>query len=513
MILRKKLQLNAWLFIAMIAVAFSFSACRDDQFDEPPVTGDDPGLTVNMTLDSLKTIYRSQLTNYNVIPYIKIDNDWTIKATVIGDDKSGNLYKTMVVDDGTAGIAIKLDISNFYTDYPVGREVYIKLKGLTLSYYGGLVQIGGFKDTVNASPSLASIPASLVRNYIIGGTWGHTVTPYTVNFADLGADGKSASSYKWQSRLIKIEKVQFQSADAGQVWGNQPALGSVNRLLECCYSFSSSIGGVIVRTSGYADFANDLTPTNSGSIIGIYSVYSTDKQLTLRDPSDCLMDTARFTAGGCGAAPVPPPPAATMTTIANIRAQFTGTSTTVSGNYKITGVVISDATFQNLNSQNVVIQDATGGIVVRFDATHSFALGDSIVVNVTGQSLSEYNGLLQVGGTTNANVPLGYATKVGTGSITPRIVTAADLISNMGGNQSWESTLIKIVNVTFSTTTFTTTTNVTDATGTVLLYTDCSGTFQATFANAAIPAGTSLTAIVSEFNGLQLNVRSPSDVN
>jgi len=68
----------------------------------------------------------------------------------------------MIVDDGTAGIAIKLDISNYYTDYPVGREVYVKLKGLTLSYYGGLVQIGGFKDTVNASPSLASIPASLV---------------------------------------------------------------------------------------------------------------------------------------------------------------------------------------------------------------------------------------------------------------------------------------------------------------------------------------------------------------
>ena len=266
MILRKKIQFNAWLIISALALVFSFNACRDDQFDEPPITGEDPGLSVNMTLDSLKTIYKSQLTNYSSIPYIKIDNDWTIKATVIGDDKSGNLYKTMIVDDGTAGIAIKLDISNFYTDYPVGREVYVKLKGLTLRYYGGLVQIGGFKDTVNASPSLASIPAALVRNYIIGGTWGHTVTPFTVNFADLGADGKSAASYKWQSRLIKIEKVQFQSADAGQVWANQPALGSVNRFLECCYSFPSSIGGIIVRTSGYSDFANDLTPTTSGSI-------------------------------------------------------------------------------------------------------------------------------------------------------------------------------------------------------------------------------------------------------
>jgi hypothetical protein len=512
MILRKKIQFNAWLIISALALVFSFNACRDDQFDEPPMNGEDPGLNVNMTLDSLKTIYKSQLTNYSAIPYIKIDNDWTVKATVIGDDRSGNLYKTMVIDDGTAGIAIKLDLSNFYTDFPVGRQVYVKLKGLTLSYYGGLVQIGGFKDTVSATPSLESIPSALVRNYIIGSTWGNTVTPFTLNFADLGSDGKSAAAYKWQSRLIKIEKVQFQSADAGQVWANQPALGSVNRFLECCYSFPSSVGEIIVRTSGYSDFANDLTPTNSGSIIGIYSVYNSDKQLTLRDPSDCLMDTARFVSGACGGAPVPPPPAATMTTISNIRSQFTGSGTTVSGSYKITGVVISDATFQNLNSQNVVIQDATGGIVVRFDATHSFALGDSIVVNVTGQSLSEYNGLLQVGGT-SPSVPLAYGTKVGTGTITPRVVTAADLIANMAGTESWESTLIKINNATFSTTTFTTATNVVDATGTILLYTDCSGTFQATFANAAIPAGTSITAIVSEFNGLQLNARSPNDVN
>ena len=508
MILRKKIQFNAWLIISALALVFSFNACRDDQFDEPPITGEDPGLSVNMTLDSLKTIYKSQLTNYSSIPYIKIDNDWTIKATVIGDDKSGNLYKTMIVDDGTAGIAIKLDISNYYTDYPVGREVYVKLKGLTLSYYGGLVQIGGFKDTVNASPSLASIPAALVRNYIIGGTWGHTVTPFTVNFADLGADGKSAAAYKWQSRLIKIEKVQFQSADAGQVWANQPALGSVNRFLECCYSFPSSIGGIIVRTSGYSDFANDLTPTNSGSIIGIYSVYNTDKQLTLRDPSDCLMDTARFTSGACGSAPVPPPPAATLTTIANIRSQFTGSATSVNGNYKITGIVISDASTNNLNSFNVVIQDGTAGIVVRFDAAHSFALGDSIVVNVTGQSLSEYNGLLQVGGT-SPSVPIAYGTKVGTGTISPRIVTVADLASNMSGTQSWESTLVKITNVTFSTTTFTTTTSVSDGTGTVTLYTRTA----ATFSGAAIPAGTSITALVSEFNGVQLNARSASDIN
>ena len=83
MILRKKIQFNAWLIISALALVFSFNACRDDQFDEPPITGEDPGLNVNMTLDSLKTIYKSQLTNYSSIPYIKIDNDWTIKQRLL----------------------------------------------------------------------------------------------------------------------------------------------------------------------------------------------------------------------------------------------------------------------------------------------------------------------------------------------------------------------------------------------------------------------------------------------
>ena len=120
MILIKKLKFNAWLILAALTIAFSFNACRDDQFDEPPITGEDPGLTVNMTIDSIKSIYSSQLRNYSAIPYIKIDNDWTIKATVIGDDKSGNLC------DWTGDEAVKL---------------VVKLKGLTVQPLAGVVRL------------------------------------------------------------------------------------------------------------------------------------------------------------------------------------------------------------------------------------------------------------------------------------------------------------------------------------------------------------------------------------
>lgn len=490
MILRNYIRFNAWSIIMVLFLAFSLSSCRDDNFDEPPINGVDPALTVNMTIDSLKRFYQDTVINKNAIP--KIDKDWVISGIVTADDKSGNYYKTLVMDDGTAGIAVRLDQSNFNTDFPVGRKIYIKLKGMVIGDYGNLIQLGGFKDTSSVPYSVAAIPASLIRNYIVGGTWGHEVVPYSVTASDLN------NTFKWQNRLIKLDNVQFITADTAATWADQVALISVNRTLTDCYG-----NQMLVRTSGYSSFAGHYTPTGSGPMTAIFSVFVSDKQLILRDESDVDMFGARFVVGTC------PPPPATLATIADIRNQYQGASTGVAGALKIRGVVISDIGGNNLDSKNCVIQDGTAGIIVRFTAAHSFALGDSIEVNVSGQTLSEFNGLLEVGGS-SPSVPLGNATLLGTGTITPRLVTVNDVVANMSGaSDTWESTLIQITGVTFSTSTFGTTTNVTDGTGSVLLYTRS----QATFSAAAIPSGaTSVTAIVSDFNGLQLSLRNTSDV-
>lgn len=54
------------------------------------------------------------------------------------------------------------------------------------------------------------------------------------------------------------------------------------------------------------------------------------------------------------------------------------------------------------------MQDASGGITVRFDANHSFSTGDEISVNVGGQDTQEFDGLLQVN-----KVPIANGTKSG----------------------------------------------------------------------------------------------------
>ena len=88
-----------YLFACLILI----TSCKKKEFDEPPANGQDPSLTVNLSIDSLKIKY------YNSGQCDTIKDDVIIAGTVIADDKSGNFYKTVVIQDSTAGISIRID--------------------------------------------------------------------------------------------------------------------------------------------------------------------------------------------------------------------------------------------------------------------------------------------------------------------------------------------------------------------------------------------------------------------
>lgn len=475
----------------VLFLALSFSACRTKDFDAPPGTGQDPvGVNANISIKALKDwYYNKNLTN------VTIDSDLVISGVVNADDKSGNYYKTMVIEDATGGIAIRIDVSNFYTNYGIGRRVFVKLKGMAIGSYSNLIQLGSYIDSSSVPYSVGPIPSPLVGKYLFPGQWGITLTPTVLDI------GQLADTRKWQNRLVEIPNVQFLETDTSQIWADQIGLISINRTVEDCYNKN-----MIIRTSGYAHFASQLTPSGSGNLVGIMSVYGTTGQFIIRDVTDAQFTGGRFVVGTC---PLPP---TTLANIIDIRSQYSGAATVVAGNLKIRGVVISDAANGNINSSNCVIQDGTGGIVVRFSAPHPFLLGDSLEINITSQTLSEYKGWLEIGGTT-PSVPLAYATKLGTGTITPHLVTIADLNANMSGTtDTWESTLVQIQNATITGTgaTYSGNTTVTDATGNLLMYTATAASFSTT---PFLTGPRTITAIVSDYTtGVQLLMRNAADV-
>jgi len=459
----------------VICACITIVSCNK-KFDEPPVY-EPPTITPDLTIADLKAMHVNG-------QFEQISEDKTIGGVVIADDRSGQFYKTIVIQDETGGISVKLDAYDLYTSYPVGRMVYIKVKGLYLGDYNKLIQLGGGIDNTSTSPRLDEIPSVLIEDYLIKGTLDNVITPKVVSVDELNDD--------YQNMLIQLDDYQFAAADTSKTFA-KPDLSSsaVNFTLEGCSDKS-----IILRNSSYADFAGYSVPNGNGSIIAVYTVFGTTKQLNIRDSSDVKFYNARCGAGGNGS----------VVSIATIKSFYNGDDV-VLGSYKIGGIVISDAAAGNIGKGNIVLQDGDEGIKLYFGSsapTTNFNIGDSIVVDVTGGTLKEYNGAMEISISSSA-LPSGA---VATGkTVTPKELTTAQITAQLPGI---EYTLVTVKDATVPSGTFSGNKTLTDASGSMTLYTSSS----ATFAGDALPTTVkTYTGYCSMFNSTaELMLRNTSDI-
>ncbi len=469
--------------------AFVITSCNK-KFDEPPVYTD-PGVTANTTIKQLRALS----TGYGV--FNEITTDIIISGQVVANDKSGNIYKEIYIQDTTAGIALQLDATGLYNSYPLGREVFVVCKGLYVANESGMIKLC-VRAVINGAPSVSGIPGILIDNYVKRGKLGTPPAPKVVTIAQLNND--------FQSMLIQLENYQVTSADMGKTFADTSTSKATQNInTQSCAGASSNI---IVRTSGYANFAGQRLPQGNGTLTAIYTVFASNagfnsnptKQLIIRDTSDM-----KFYGSRCGQGPT------TLINTADVRALYTGSAVAAPANRRITGIVISDRVGANVQTQNLVLQQGNGlaGVVVRFEAAHSFNVGDSIDVNITGATIDKFSGVTQV-----ATLPLANATLISSGkTITPRVTTNALINTNI---DTWESTLVTLSNVTITAGVSGTwgsngSTTITDASGTITHFTRSGATFQ----NTAYPTGTvtTLTAIVSRFNTTnQIGIRNLTDI-
>ena len=188
---------------------------------------------------------------------------------------------------------------------------------------------------------------------------------------------------------------------------------------------------------------------------------------------------------------------------------FAAGTTTIPGGIHIKATVTSDYTTNALATGNIIFQDATAGICIRFTSTPNYTLGTQVDLNVGGLSLSEHYGWLQINNAAAGTIISGLP------SITPTEITLADATANF---EKYESMLIKVVNVTINNGTATTygassgKLTISDGTtpNSIVLYTRSA----ATFASSSTPTTpVSITGILTQFNSdKQLQIRNLSDV-
>jgi hypothetical protein len=280
--------------LAIVVISVAISSCVKDKFDAPPaLTNADPSnIQRTMSLHDFKAKYTNRLTVnvYDSIRPTLITDSIILSGIVNGDDKSGAFYKQIVFQDETGGMQIKVDATGLFNDYPVGRRVFIKCKGLYLYYYLGSLELGSYIDTTGSQPSLGGIPAPLIPKFIVKGSSGNVLTPQRYTIAQLNA----ANQQDQQSTLIRIDSIEFTPPDTALTYADpyNKAYGNINFVDKFRYSS-------VLRTSGYADFAAIPVPNNSGTLIGVFTIYAksngtTVNQINIRDTSDVQFNSPRF---------------------------------------------------------------------------------------------------------------------------------------------------------------------------------------------------------------------------
>ena len=211
-----------------------------------------------------------------------INKTMAIEATIVANDEHDNLYKSISIQDSTAGIIISLEGVSLYQVYPIGTTIRLHLKNLFLTDYRRMLQVVASVDTSSGQLLTSGIPATLFSKHISIIKDNSITNPILVSYKNL--------SDTLQGRLIKISNVEFAAADTNLTFADKKNKIGASRSLKFC------VGGTIyLRTSGYADFAGFSIPKNNGDITGIYSVYNSEKQIIIRDTNDILFRSKRCT--------------------------------------------------------------------------------------------------------------------------------------------------------------------------------------------------------------------------
>jgi hypothetical protein len=260
-------------FLFLLVMFFCCSACFKKAAYATPYLDQ-----FSDTLISIKQLKR--IHQMGAVELIK--NEWMLEAAVVANDEFDNWYKSIVLQDGTGGIMLLLDGQNLYQDYPVGAFIRLRLKDLHLSDYRRMVQLVGAVDSTGGTLITGGIPVPLFKQHIQILQDNVPVVPLQVQFKNLHDS--------LQGRLIQMSSIEFSASDTAQTLADKKNKLGASRALKFCTG-----GTIYLRTSGYANFAGFAVPNGNGTIVGIYSVFNSEKQILIRNPDDILFSQPRCT--------------------------------------------------------------------------------------------------------------------------------------------------------------------------------------------------------------------------
>lgn len=406
------------LVFILVSVSLG-NSCIKKENEIPELSNNDPLIEVTHSISAIHSFVQNTM----------IEEECIISGIVIADDKSGNIFKKIIIQDSTGGLELLVDQNNLFNDFPIGRRIFVNLKHLYFGNYAKNPQIGFALDDRG---DLVPIPYAMIEKHIIKGSYNNEIIPKRVAISDLE---NPDMAYSLLNVLIELEDVEFVPEHSNVPFAKPLHIATnTNRTLkDCSYNY------INIRTSAFADFYDIKTPVHKGTVRAIYTRYNNIGQLQIRNLNDLGMYKDR-----CEGA-LDNPGELIRISIDSLRRKHSSVDVHLSG-IKISGIVISDKEHANINNRNIILQGSAQdkGIILIFNQNVDFALGDSIEVELQGAILKEQQNKLMLTGLNNYNV-IRYAENI---NLPAKTVTISELIAN---RKEYESTLVRIENINFQT--------------------------------------------------------------
>lgn len=265
--------LKSILFLALPAVLLT-GCVNDDDYSVPTLECNDPGLVATKTVAEIRAAATTTATQYTA--------DDIIEGRVVSSDRGGNFYKVIYFNslDGTQSFSVAVNQVDTWGDYNVGRKVYIRLQNLYIQIRNNTLQIGALYNNNVGQIAVTEYADHLIRSC-------ESVDEETlVNHITL-----EQVSDEYIGKLIEISGVQFTNSSLGQNFYNPlNVVGS-----ETNHYITDAQGNeLIFRTGQYAEYAGLPVPSESGSIRGVLTKFSSDLQFVSRYTTDIMLTETRI---------------------------------------------------------------------------------------------------------------------------------------------------------------------------------------------------------------------------
>ena len=175
-----------------------------------------------------------------------------VKGRVVSSDRAGNFYRTLVIDDGTSALELMLGMDYLYHTYPVGVTLTVRLQGLAIDEYNGVLRVGLRPDMWDYRSTAYMSHQAIADRYIYRTTSVADVAPATFKIDEL--------TPRMCGRLVKVEGLLADEPDKTWSGGRY----DIYRKFRTVQGDS-----IYVETSSYALYADQPLPKEHVSITGV----------------------------------------------------------------------------------------------------------------------------------------------------------------------------------------------------------------------------------------------------